>query len=80
MTAKNGNEPAFPCGADCVSREGMSLRDYFAAAALPALITTAYQHNSNTDLGGSGYWPVTVDEIAEKAYRYADWMLKARRS
>jgi len=44
---------------------GMTLRDYFAAAALQGLLS-----DSNT--GGSD------SQFAESAYAYADAMLKAR--
>ena len=47
---------------------GMSLRDYFAAKALPALITAAAIANN----------PVPDDRIAELSYGMADAMLAAR--
>lgn len=50
---------------------GMSLRDWFAAAALPQLILTA----GNTK---ESMWPVTVPEVAQKAYQFADAMLIER--
>lgn len=45
---------------------GMSLRDYFAAAALPTLLDTRLW-------GNTGF-----DEIATSSYQMADAMLKAR--
>lgn len=76
----NDGGPAFPHIADRVSGNardgfvtrsitagGMSLRDYFAAKALPALI----MHNGEE----------TADNFlinAANAYEYADAMLKAR--
>jgi len=46
---------------------GMSLRDYFAAAAMPAMIGQFGQINENTMQLASG-----------DAYKYADAMLRAR--
>jgi len=53
--------------------EGMTLRDYFAAKALPDLIA-GYSRNQ----GSGPYLDASPDEIAYWAYRYADAMLKAR--
>jgi hypothetical protein len=47
---------------------GMSLRDYFAAAAMQGMISSA-----NEDFDDSS------DECARKAYKYADAMLEARK-
>jgi hypothetical protein len=59
------DQNAFPVtyGSDGVEH-GMTLRDYFAAAALQGLIV------SNPD------WE--EDWVAHNAYLYADWMLKER--
>lgn len=72
--------PAFPTcaeggtnnGCQPVLEWGMSLRDYFAAQALAPLITSGMD-TKNSD------WPVTVAEIAQKAYQFADEMLQARK-
>jgi hypothetical protein len=70
----NDGGPAFPCeeqircnGEVCDIRKftGMTLRDYFAAAALQGML-------SDSDGGGSG------SEFAQAAYSCADAMLKAR--
>ena len=74
MTTETGG-PAFPHtveykGADCggvVPHGGMTLRDYFAAKALAALII------ANTAPGGG--WPPFAERTA---YLVADAMLKAR--
>jgi len=69
---KRGSEPAFP-GMDYVSQygkknhEGMTLRDYFAAAALQPLVTSAIELDH-----------VKWDATAQHAYLIADAMLKAR--
>lgn len=69
--------PAFPPTSPLESwgdpNQGMSLRDYFAAQASSALLGTAIQHNER-----SHDWAVTLDEVAEKSYRFADAMLRAR--
>ncbi len=52
---------------------GLTQRDYFAAAVLPALAAYAMKQNSL-----SHPWPVTTEEIAQKSYVFADAMLKAR--
>ena len=63
--------PAFPrpySGTSQFAQEGMTLRDYFAAKAMQAMISV---------------WATSVDawnedELAEWAYEQADAMLKAR--
>lgn len=72
---KPENPPAFPTtGYEYVNQSdvhptvglfgGMSLRDYFAAKAMHALL-----------FGGSVY---NSSEIAQKSYKFADAMLKTR--
>ena len=59
------SEPAFPLKEPLSSDQtGMTLRDYFAAKAMHALIETA----PNVDL----------ETIAENSYMMADVMMKAR--
>jgi hypothetical protein len=53
---------AFPWTHDKVTCTGMTLRDYFAAKAMPILISD----------------DVTCESVALNAYRMADAMLKAR--
>ena len=70
MSTINDGGPAFPLAehGNCVSAsEGMSLRDYFAAMALPALYSRHEVEN------GFAY-------LAEDAYDIADAMLAARKS
>jgi len=63
------NESAFPWqidnGETMRGHKGMTLRDYFAAKALQALI------RENEDR-------FPMDTITEGAYQYADQMMKAR--
>lgn len=56
------NEPAFPNG--WMPESGMTLRDYFAAAALTGLVEQAGVLHDK--------------ELAKWAYEFADAMLKAR--
>lgn len=63
------NQPAFPTTINREIVRGMTLRDYFAAKALPVI----YTESINVD---ESY--ATFDEIAEDAYRLADAMLTAR--
>jgi hypothetical protein len=56
-------EPAFPVISGSWHRPGISIRDYFAAKAMQAMI----QRNT----GSAECWP-------ESAYEMADAMLKAR--
>lgn len=63
---------AFPINNSYMSREGMSLRDYFAAAALPAVLAAptppAWER-------GSVEWR---EQCAAEAYAIADAMLAQR--
>ncbi len=76
MSAKNNGGPAFPCevewdqhgmrpvqtGPSRSLEQGLSIRDYFAAKALPAMSNENY----------------SVDDIAAACYQLADAMLKER--
>jgi hypothetical protein len=62
--------PAFPTAADnghSTNQDGMSLRDYFAAAALQGFL-------SNQALA-----TIHQSELAKGAYEYADAMIEARK-
>ena len=82
---KPENPEAFPtCGYEGIGGEatyqpGMTLRDYFAAAALPACLTASFavcQQAAQDDR--LEYIGTTVDRAAIWAFRAADAMLKAR--
>jgi len=61
------NQPAFPLAVEGnFINMGMSLRDYFAAQALAALIVR------------EGKESFVVEEITITAYQYADSMLEVR--
>jgi hypothetical protein len=62
--------PAFPCRDDALTYAGMTLRDYFAAKAMGAMLTA----NPPKDYDGP------FSDYAEDAYAMADAMLKARQS
>ena len=58
--------------------DGMDLRDYFAAKAMPVAMETLCQDWTKDD-GDSWYWNKTeIEMLAEKSYALADAMLKAR--
>ena len=59
--------PVFPTPAGTQHNDGMTLRDYFAAAAL-----TGYLGNPE----GNSKWEIS--DVAQFCYRQADAMLKAR--
>ena len=69
------NESAFPLGwqspitGNTTMNEGMTLRDYFAAQALQALIIREGKDHSGI-----------INEITTTAYQYADDMMKERQS
>lgn len=78
MSKHNDGGPAFARSAAwasatnvSVSQDGMSLRDYFAAKALAAMIGHESKDHTNR-----GKWAVPT--LAKFAYEYADAMLAAR--
>ena len=68
------NEPAFPVRGGITDNQfnGMTLRDYFAAKAMAALIGHIQKDPKNC--GGKA-----VPTIAKFSYEYADAMLEARK-
>lgn len=64
---KSNNPPAFPRETTISTQEGMTLRDYFAAKAMVAIITRP-----------AGITRLLNKEIAVQAYTMADDMLKER--
>ena len=62
----DNNEPAFPC--DSFQDKGMTLRDYFAAKAMAAMLSIENVHLNNSET-----------EIATWSYQQADAMMEARK-
>ena len=72
MSAIKDGGPAFPVQSAAEWQgHGMSLRDYFAAKALPAYL-------SHVSDGGSAILSRCYAEAAKEAYEIADAMIKAR--
>lgn len=84
MSAQNNGGPAFPHPDYLASGwEGMSLRDYFAAKAMHALMTEPSWGNGSSSMvhawaKDSRTKPGTPERYALVAYEMADAMLKAR--
>lgn len=88
MSAQDNGGPAFPTenarqiGNSTWHYEGMTLRDYFAAKAMHALVTEppwgdggiATVHSWSKDFQGDN----ALDRFAHAAYKMADAMIKAR--
>lgn len=77
MSTINDGGPAFPSevwdSEGCPQHtQGMSLRDYFAAKAMQAMLSGHFAKYGHED-----YWP--RPEIAAEAYEMADAMLAARK-
>ena len=66
MSNTNTGGPAFPSQREHTTKEGMTLRDYFAAKAMQSM-------NGRQD-----YLDASASAIALDAYALADAMLKAR--
>jgi hypothetical protein len=68
----NDGGPAFPLSeSDSFVHCGMTLRDYFAAKAMQAIITST---------SGSLEGLTNPKIAASEAYQFSDWMIKARES
>jgi hypothetical protein len=70
MNNTNTGGPAFPSQREHTTKEGMTLRDYFAAKAMQGWLATYPNDMAVQD--------VSPTNIADFAYRMADAMLKAR--
>lgn len=64
MTSMNTGGPAFPVVDLDITKEGMTLRDYFAAKAMQGLMASSVE--------------ATPAEFASRSYQVADAMLAAR--
>lgn len=79
---KNDGGPAFPFPTEATQRgyngtregePGMSLRDYFAAAALQGMLANSFNDGFTKPMSLA-----TAEEIADMAFRQADCMLAER--
>ena len=71
-TRRDSGGPAFPKGNDSSPQDGMSLRDYFAAAALQGWMASFGSDQTEDDVK-------EPEQVAKLAYRLADAMLAARK-
>lgn len=88
MTKKPENPPAFPCNADAYAcgsvAIGMTLRDYFAAAALTGFIASDIcmgeldAASKGLNMTGAEEAEVQTKVISSRCYLIADAMLAAR--
>jgi hypothetical protein len=62
------NTPAFPSQREHTTKEGMTMRDYFAAKAMHAFLIEVYFSP-----------PDDLRKVAVLAYRQSDAMLEARK-
>jgi len=72
MSNKDTGGPAFPNTSEFSANDGMTLRDYFAAKAMQALIT-------GPDVMDDHYEEEVNEYVAVRAYFIADAMLEARK-
>ena len=72
----NQGGPAFPTPVGVQHNDGMTLRDYFAAAALQAIISSALSEGTKTMYNIRK--PDFLECLSLDAYAHADAMLKAR--
>ena len=68
------NEPAFPVVANNWHTLGMTLRDYFAAKAMQAILKDQYENGIYSGMSSARH----EDDCAKAAYVVADAMLEAR--
>jgi hypothetical protein len=68
--------PVFPTPAGTQHNDGMTLRDYFAAAALQAIISSALSEGTKTMYNIRK--PDFLECLSLDAYAHADAMLKVR--
>ena len=63
MTNPNGG-PAYPCGPSggCGPWDGMTLRDYFAAKAMQALVATDWPHEQAAKVA----WDIAAEMLAAR--------------
>jgi hypothetical protein len=86
MSTINDGGPAFPAtswtedGEFLGANNGMTLRDYFAAAALAGGLEQGVENDIASAIGPDhDSWWHPANKIARRAYAVADAMLKARK-
>jgi hypothetical protein len=79
MSAVNTGGPAFPRPGDFNAQTGMTLRDYFAAKAMQAMITNDVIHSFTMREANKVGIPEEF-ALAQMSFMVADAMLKARAS
>jgi hypothetical protein len=75
MENKPNNPDAFPSDTKSEGYTGMSLRDYFATAAMQGMVT---KYGKPDDYNWQYGTEDTHDVLAKKCYKIADAMLKQR--
>lgn len=82
MTKNNDGGPAFPTPTHNLQNDGMTLRDYFAAKAMQAMLQSGYFGPQVSDALYEGDGKTRVMDkalcLAEGAYEMADAMLSMR--
>lgn len=91
MSTKNEGGPAFPRQlaqvenperfdvAELQGQSGMTLRDYFAAKAMQAIISTSIPSEGDADFLDGDKIEMSFQWIPRTAYDFADAMLAARK-
>jgi len=74
---KPTNPPAFPSGYLLPEHQGITMRDYFAAASIGAAMRMV-KHDLNRDQEDFYWNQVEREIVVSRAYSMADAMLKAR--
>ena len=72
MNQTNPNDAAFPTETGRGWHHGMTLRDYFAAKALQGMVSVVQIQD------GLGRKTITMENVANASYEWADAMLQAR--
>lgn len=78
MSVNDDGGPAFPWGEHGTHLGGISMRDYFAAKAMQAIVTNDAMIQ-RLDMFPAHEGVKASDAIAQEAYVMADAMLKARK-
>lgn len=77
MSDKTGG-PAFPSKREHTTKEGMTLRDYFAAKAMQGELASMYDPEQEICGLALDISDAHLDRMTKHFYRIADSMLKAR--